>query len=64
MKLRRNIRILEGFIPICASCKKVRHFADWQPLEEYISTHSMAMFSHAICPQCMKKLYPELTPPR
>jgi len=63
MKLRRDIRVLEGFIPICASCKKIRQFNDWQPLEKYISDHFMAIFSHAICPDCMKKLYPEATPP-
>lgn len=64
MKLRRDIRILKGFIPICASCKKIRQVEDWQPLEKYISDHSMAMFAHAICPDCMKKLYPKINLPR
>jgi hypothetical protein len=58
-KIRTEIKILEGFIPICANCKKVRQDLDWKALEEYISANSLAKFTHSICPDCMKKLYPE-----
>jgi len=58
-KLYHRIRILEGFLPICANCKKIRHEKSWDQIEKYISDHSLAQFSHSICPDCMKKLYPE-----
>lgn len=58
-KLYRRIKILEGFLSICASCKKVRHENNWEHIEKYISDHSLAQFSHSICPDCGKKLYPE-----
>jgi methyl-accepting chemotaxis protein len=55
-----NIKTLRGFIPICASCKKVRDDKGfWKQVEAYVSEHSEAEFSHGICPNCMKKLYPE-----
>lgn len=58
--LYKRIRILEGFIPICANCKKIRNKKDqWQQMEEYISQHSLVQFSHGICPECAKKLYPD-----
>ena len=57
--LYQRIRILEGFLPICANCKKIRHKESWDQIEKYISDHSLAKFSHSICPDCMKKLYPE-----
>ena len=57
--LYQRIRILEGFLPICANCKKIRHEESWDQIEKYISDHSLAKFSHSICPDCMKKLYPE-----
>jgi hypothetical protein len=59
-KLYHRIRILEGFLPICANCKKIRHEKSWDQIEKYISDHSLAQFSHSICPDCMKTLYPEL----
>jgi hypothetical protein len=65
-KLVKEIRILEGFIPICAKCKKIRQDVDWKTLEEYISANSLAKFSHSICPECLKILYPEFVgkPPK
>ena len=57
--LYQRIRILEGFLPICANCKKIRHEGSWDQIEKYISDHSLAQFSHSICPDCKKKLYPE-----
>jgi len=57
----RRIRFLEGLIPICANCKKIRNPQDrWEQMEKYITEHSLAKFSHGICPDCAKKLYPDL----
>ncbi len=51
-----HIRTLQGILPICSYCKKIRDDRNyWQLLENYISTHSMAQFSHSICPDCYKK---------
>jgi hypothetical protein len=59
-KLYKRIRVLEGFIPICANCKKIRNTEDqWEQMEKYIAQHSLAQFSHSICPDCARKLYPE-----
>jgi len=55
-----NIKTLSGLLPICASCKKIRDDKGyWNQLEGYIHEHSEAQFSHGICPECAKKLYPE-----
>ncbi len=55
-----EIKILQGIIPICANCKKVRDDNGvWNQVEAYISKHSEAEFSHGICPTCAKELYPE-----
>ena len=55
------VRVLGGLLPICAGCKRIRDDnGDWVPIEEYISDHSEAEFSHSICPECRKDLYPEL----
>ena len=59
-RLFDRIRILEGFLPICASCKKIRSENQWEQIEAYISRHSLVSFSHSICPDCREKLYPEL----
>ncbi len=56
-KIKAEIKILEGFIPICASCKKIRQDIDWRVLEEYITENSLAKFSHSICPECASKFY-------
>ncbi len=58
-KALRDVKVLRGLIPICASCKKIRNDGGfWQQLEEYIGEHSEAEFSHGICQPCVKKLYP------
>ncbi len=55
-----KIKTLKGLLPICSSCKKIRNDDGyWQQVESYISDHSEAHFSHGICPECQKKLYPE-----
>ncbi len=54
-----EIKTLQGLLPICASCKKIRDDrGQWNELEAYISERSQAQFSHGLCPQCIKKLYP------
>ena len=56
-----EIKTLSGILPICASCKKIRNDKGyWQMVEEYISEHSDAKFSHGICMDCAKKLYPDM----
>jgi PAS domain S-box-containing protein len=56
-----KIRTLSGFLPICASCKKIRDDEGyWHQIESYIRDHSDAEFSHGICPTCARRLYPEL----
>ena len=53
-------KTLSGILPICASCKKIRDDEGyWKQIESYIRDHSGAEFSHSICPECAKKLYPE-----
>lgn len=55
-----NVRTLSGLLPICASCKKIRDDKGyWNRIEEYIRSRTEAEFSHSICPECRKKLYPE-----
>ena len=56
-----TVKILSGLLPICASCKKIRDDKGyWNQIESYIKDHSEAEFSHGICPDCAKKLYPDL----
>ena len=57
----KRIDTLHGLIPICAQCKKIRDDQGlWQRVEVYIRDHSDADFSHSLCPECTKELYPEL----
>jgi hypothetical protein len=64
-KAMDEIKILKGLIPICAKCKKVRDDAGyWQHIEVYVRERSDAEFSHGICPDCAKELYPGLTYPK
>lgn len=56
-----EVKTLKGFLPICASCKKIRNDKGyWDDLEDYISKHSEAQFSHGICPDCMKRIYSDI----
>ena len=56
-----KVKTLSGLMPICASCKKIRDDKGyWRQIEAYIRDHSEAEFSHSICPECKKELYPEL----
>ncbi len=56
-----KVKTLSGFIPICASCKKIRDDKGfWNQIEAYLSAHSDLEFSHSVCPECAQKLYDEL----
>ncbi len=56
-----QVKLLSGFLPICASCKNIRDDKGyWTQIESYIRDHSEAEFSHGNCPECSKKLYPDL----
>jgi hypothetical protein len=49
-------RVLRGLLPICASCKRIRHDDEkWEALETYITRHSEARFTHTLCPACYDK---------
>ncbi|MCP4645422.1 MAG: GAF domain-containing protein [bacterium] len=55
-----NLKTLRGLLPICASCKKIRDDQGyWSQIEVYLHDHSEAEFSHSICPDCMKTMYPD-----
>jgi len=59
-KLFRRMKYLEGILPVCSSCKKIRDDkGHWHQIESFIRDRSEAEFSHSICPECAKKLYPE-----
>ncbi len=56
-----QIKTLSGIVPICAACKKIRDDTGyWQQVEIYIQHHTEAHFSHGLCPECAKRLFPEL----
>ena len=55
-----QIKTLQGLLPICCSCKKIRNDDGyWQQLESYIQEHAGVTFSHGLCPECERKLYNE-----
>ncbi|MDO9566708.1 MAG: CBS domain-containing protein [Candidatus Desulfaltia sp.] len=59
-ELAKRIDILEGILPICSFCKNIRNEkGEWNQIEKYIASRSKAQFSHSVCPDCMKKHYPE-----
>ena len=56
-----KVKTLSGLLPICASCKKIRDDSGyWNRIESYIGKHADVQFSHGICPDCARELYPEL----
>ena len=55
-----EVKTLKGIFPICSFCKKIRDDKGfWNQVEDYISEHSEADFSHSFCPECAEKHYPE-----
>ena len=64
-KADKRIKELETLLPICSSCKKIRlndkepmNTESWTSIEEYLHTKNEMIFTHTVCPDCMKKLYP------
>lgn len=56
-----QVKTLHGMLPICASCKKIKNDEGyWEQMEMYIESHSEAEFSHGLCPDCARRLYPDL----
>jgi len=59
-RIEKHVRSLENLMPICANCKKIRDDKGyWNQVEQYLLEHSGMRFSHGICPECTKKLYPD-----
>jgi hypothetical protein len=60
-KVFERMRYLEGFLHLCSHCKKVAdEEGQWQEIEQFVQKRSEARFSHGICPDCAKQLYPEV----
>lgn len=60
--LSKHVKMLEGLLPICSYCKKIRDESDaWQPMEKYIQARSAATFTHGICPDCLREQYGEMS---
>jgi PAS domain S-box-containing protein len=56
-----SVKTLRGLIPICSNCKKIRDDKGyWQQVETYVRDHSEATFTHGLCPECVKILFPEI----
>ena len=57
----KEIKRLEGLLPICSSCHKIRTEDNhWHVLENYITERTEAVFTHSLCPDCARRLYPEM----
>ncbi|MFH1887831.1 MAG: hypothetical protein ABIM40_14140 [Pseudomonadota bacterium] len=53
-------KVLSGFLPICARCKRIRdEDGAWNQVETYIQDHTEAVFSHGVCPECARNFYPD-----
>lgn len=60
-ELLTDIKVLNGLLPICSYCKKIRDDQGyWDEVEHYILTHTAATFTHGICPKCAQDSYPEI----
>jgi hypothetical protein len=55
--LLKQIRYLEGFLPVCSFCKKIRVDDHWVPIEAYLQEHADVKMTHSLCPPCAKKHY-------
>lgn len=56
-----HVKTLRGLLPICAACKKIRDGKGyWHQVEAYVRDHSEATFTHGMCPDCARELYPQL----
>ncbi|HKP50282.1 MAG TPA: hypothetical protein VJU17_09730 [Gemmatimonadales bacterium] len=59
VRQERKLRVLQGMLPICGFCKRIRNGPEWQQMEQYITEHSEARFSHTFCPECGERHYGE-----
>lgn len=58
---RADLKVLRGLLPICASCKRIRdERGQWTQIESYVAARSDATFSHGVCPECLRRLYPDM----
>jgi hypothetical protein len=56
----QRVKTLSGLLPICSSCKKIRNNeGSWEQVETYIKRRTDTEFTHGICPDCVRQLYPE-----
>ena len=55
-----RLNFFEGIHPVCSFCKKIRSEEKWIPIEQYISSHSEADFSHSLCPECVEANYSDI----
>ena len=63
-KALADVRTLSGLLPVCVNCKSVRDDTGyWEQIDLYIRNNTDAQVSHGICPECTKKIYPELSEP-
>jgi hypothetical protein len=61
----QKVRVLEGLLPICMHCKRIRDDAgQWKTVEVYLRARTEAIFSHGICPKCFQHHYPDIEPRR
>ncbi len=59
-KALSSVKVLEGLLPICSHCKKIRDDQGyWKQVDEYVESRTEAVFSHGICPDCLNRLYPK-----
>ena len=58
-RLLKRLKQIEGLLPLCSYCKKVRTGEKWESIEIYITKRSDAKVSHGLCPECAKKHYPD-----
>ncbi len=57
LSLQKEVKQLEGLLPICPECKKIRDETEnWQPVESYLTRRTEAQFSHGICPECFETI--------
>lgn len=62
-KALREVQQLEGMLPVCSWCRKIRDDSGaWEDLETYVGHHSKATFTHGLCPDCRTRVFPESLP--
>lgn len=59
-RANRELKVLQGLMHACASCRRVRSNDSWIPLDLYLSENTRMRFSHGFCPDCLRRLYPEI----